>query len=201
VQREISEDVRSSAFAVSETLHQLSWVIGGLAGLLVSILDNGQAGLAITAAFLAVALVYLISRRRQRIRSLRAPATPRRPTGPAARTAPLRTEAPSGAASARPTARSGHCGRWRPRGAASASERAPGAVQASRGGGPEERRASSRRSLDLRRALVQGSGGRRGAKPPWETEPGTSGLRYALSFKVTANAAHTGMVYLTNVAG
>lgn len=72
VQREISEDVRSSAFAVSETLHQLSWVVGGLAGLLVSMLNNGQAGLGITAAFLAVALIYLIIRRRQRIRANRA---------------------------------------------------------------------------------------------------------------------------------
>jgi hypothetical protein len=66
VQREISEDVRSSAFAVSETLHQMSWVVGGLAGLLVSMLNNGQLGLAITAAALAVALVMLVSRRRQR---------------------------------------------------------------------------------------------------------------------------------------
>jgi hypothetical protein len=68
VQREISEDVRSSAFSVSETLHQLSWVAGGLAGLLVSMLNNGQAGLGITAAFLAAVLVYLVARRRQRVR-------------------------------------------------------------------------------------------------------------------------------------
>jgi hypothetical protein len=67
VQREISEDVRSSAFAVSETLHQMSWVAGGLAGLLVSMLNNGQAGLAITAAGLAVALVTLVARRRKRL--------------------------------------------------------------------------------------------------------------------------------------
>jgi MFS family permease len=63
VQREISEDVRSSAFAVSETLHQLSWVVGGLLGLLVSMLNNGQAGLAITAGLLAVALIYILARR------------------------------------------------------------------------------------------------------------------------------------------
>jgi MFS family permease len=68
VQREISEDVRSSAFAVSETLHQLSWVVGGLLGLLVSMLDNGQAGLGITAGCLALALAYLLSRRRRRVR-------------------------------------------------------------------------------------------------------------------------------------
>ena len=68
VQREISEDVRSSAFSVSETLHQLSWVVGGLAGLLVSMLNNGQAGLGITAGCLAVALAYLVIQRRRRVR-------------------------------------------------------------------------------------------------------------------------------------
>ncbi|HEX8006124.1 MAG TPA: MFS transporter [Trebonia sp.] len=80
VQREISEDVRSSAFAVSETLHQLSWVVGGLAGLLVSLLNNGRAGLAITAACLATALFFLVTQRRQRIRlrSRRIPPHPAR---------------------------------------------------------------------------------------------------------------------------
>jgi hypothetical protein len=81
VQREISEDVRSSAFAVSETLHQVSWVVGGLAGLLVSMLNNGQAGLGITAACLAVALVYLIVQRRQRIRVSRTHRVPPQPAG------------------------------------------------------------------------------------------------------------------------
>jgi hypothetical protein len=81
VQHEISEDVRSSAFAVSETLHQLSWVAGGLAGLLVSMLNNGQAGLGITAAFLAAALGYLIMQRRQRIRLTRARHVPPQPAG------------------------------------------------------------------------------------------------------------------------
>jgi hypothetical protein len=81
VQREISEDVRSSAFAVSETLHQVSWVVGGLAGLLVSMLNNGQAGLGITAACLAVALVYLIIQRRQRIQVSRTHRVPPQPAG------------------------------------------------------------------------------------------------------------------------
>ena len=82
VQREISEDVRSSAFAVSETLHQLSWVIGGLLGLLVSMLNNGQAGLWITAGFLAAALIYMVTRRRQRVRLAQA-ARGERPAQPA----------------------------------------------------------------------------------------------------------------------
>src|SRR6185437_7468075 len=37
VQREIPNEVRSSTFAASETLHQLSWVVGGLIGLLLSL--------------------------------------------------------------------------------------------------------------------------------------------------------------------
>lgn len=67
VQREIGDEIRSSTFAVSETLNQVANVAGGLAGVLVSMLDNGQAGLAIAAAGLTVALVLLIGRRRQRV--------------------------------------------------------------------------------------------------------------------------------------
>ena len=68
VQNEISEDVRSSAFAVSETLHQMSWVLGGLAGLAVSMLGNGQAGLGIVTGLLAAAIVYMVVTRRNRDR-------------------------------------------------------------------------------------------------------------------------------------
>jgi MFS transporter len=67
VQREIGEEIRSSAFAVSETLNQVANVAGSLAGVLVSILNNGPAGLAIAAAWLTVALVVLVARRRRRI--------------------------------------------------------------------------------------------------------------------------------------
>jgi len=68
VQREIGDEIRSSTFAVSETLNQVANVAGGLAGVLVSMLNNGQAGLAIAAAGLTVALVMLMARRRQRVR-------------------------------------------------------------------------------------------------------------------------------------
>ena len=68
VQREIGDEIRSSTFAVSETINQVANVAGGLAGVLVSMLDNGQVGLAIAAAGLTVALVVLIGRRRQRVR-------------------------------------------------------------------------------------------------------------------------------------
>jgi hypothetical protein len=71
VQSEIGEDTRSSAFGVSETLHQLSWVVGGLAGLVVSMLGSGPAGLAIAAALLAAAIAYLVAQRRQRVRAER----------------------------------------------------------------------------------------------------------------------------------
>ena len=68
VQREIGDEIRSSTFAVSESLNQVANVAGGLAGVLVSMLDNGQAGLAIAAAGLVVALILLLGRRRQRVR-------------------------------------------------------------------------------------------------------------------------------------
>jgi MFS family permease len=69
VGREIGDEIRSSTFSVSETLNQVANVAGGLAGVVVSILDNGQAGLAIAAGGLAVALVLLVVRRRQRLRA------------------------------------------------------------------------------------------------------------------------------------
>jgi MFS family permease len=67
VQREISADVRSSTFAASETLHQLSWVIGGLLGLLMSMTGSGVAGLSVAAAGLALSLSSLLLARRNRI--------------------------------------------------------------------------------------------------------------------------------------
>ena len=76
VQREISPDVRSSTFAASETLHQLSWVIGGLLGLLLSMTDSGVTGLAVAAAGLAISLGSLVLSRRSRILRTRA-AVPR----------------------------------------------------------------------------------------------------------------------------
>ena len=69
VQREIGDEIRSSTFAVSETINQVANVAGGLVGVLVSMLNNGQVGLGIAAAGLTVALVLLIARRRQRVRA------------------------------------------------------------------------------------------------------------------------------------
>jgi MFS family permease len=67
VQREIGEEIRSSTFSVSETLNQVANVAGGLAGVLVSMLNNGQAGLSIAAAGLFVAFIVIVSRRRHRV--------------------------------------------------------------------------------------------------------------------------------------
>ncbi|MEU8310437.1 MFS transporter [Actinomadura sp. NPDC048955] len=62
VQREIGEEVSSSTFAVSETLHQLSWVLGGLLGLGMSIVADGRLALATVAAALALASGLLVMR-------------------------------------------------------------------------------------------------------------------------------------------
>lgn len=67
VQREIHHDIRSSTFAASETLHQLSWVLGGLLGLLLSLTNSGVAGLAVASACLAASLGSMVASRRSRI--------------------------------------------------------------------------------------------------------------------------------------
>ncbi|MEV0403392.1 MFS transporter [Actinoallomurus sp. NPDC050550] len=67
VQREIGEEVRSSTFAVTETVHQLVWVVGGLTGLGMSIVaSNGHLALAAVAGALALSLLTLASRSRSR---------------------------------------------------------------------------------------------------------------------------------------
>ena len=77
IQREIPEDIRTSTFAVSETVHQVSWVAGGLGGVLISIIGSGPAGLGIATATLAASLVLLIMfRRRRRVQSAHSHAVP-----------------------------------------------------------------------------------------------------------------------------
>jgi MFS family permease len=77
VQQEVGEEIRTSAFAASETLHQLSWVVGGLAGLLMSLTSSGVIGLAVAAVGLAVSFTLLVLQRRRRILSARRRAAPR----------------------------------------------------------------------------------------------------------------------------
>ena len=71
VQQEIGEDIRSSAFAASETLHQLAWVCGGLAGVALSLTNSGVAGMTVAAVGLGLALLFLVSQRRRRILAAR----------------------------------------------------------------------------------------------------------------------------------
>ena len=71
VQHEIGEEIRSSAFAASETLHQLSWVAGGLLGLALSLTNSGVIGLSVAAVALAVSLVLLLAQRRRRLLAAR----------------------------------------------------------------------------------------------------------------------------------
>jgi predicted MFS family arabinose efflux permease len=76
VQREVREEVRSSTLAASETIHQLAWVAGGLAGLTMSITDSGVAGLAVPAAGLAATTALLLASRRRRILAARTAGRP-----------------------------------------------------------------------------------------------------------------------------
>ncbi|WP_119727116.1 MFS transporter [Thermomonospora amylolytica] len=82
VQREIGEEVRSSTFAVSETLHQLVWVLGGLAGLGTSIVADGRVALGGAAAVLGLSLALLLAGRARRAGRRRRAATARRPPEP-----------------------------------------------------------------------------------------------------------------------
>lgn len=75
LQREVPESTRPSTFALSETLHQLSLVGGGLIGLLMSLTGSGFAGLTVAAAGLLAALGWLVIGRRRRMLRAR-PATP-----------------------------------------------------------------------------------------------------------------------------
>jgi MFS family permease len=71
VQQEVGEEIRTSAFAVSETLNQLSWVAGGLAGVALSLTNSGVTGLTVAATGLGVSFILLVLHRRQRILAAR----------------------------------------------------------------------------------------------------------------------------------
>jgi hypothetical protein len=55
IQRDVAEAVRTSAFARSETVLQLSWVVGGGIGIALPL--NGRLGLSVAAAGLVAVLV------------------------------------------------------------------------------------------------------------------------------------------------
>ena len=54
IQRDVPEQVRTSAFARSETLLQMSWVLGGAIGIVMPL--NGTLGLSVAAAIVALGL-------------------------------------------------------------------------------------------------------------------------------------------------
>jgi len=64
IQRDVSEVVRTSVFARSETLLQLSWVIGGFAGLGLA-LQPPRVGLFVAAAILIGWLTFVVLRNLQ----------------------------------------------------------------------------------------------------------------------------------------
>lgn len=67
IQRDVAERVRTSMFARSETLLQLSWVIGGLLGIGLFTIDaTPRIGLLVTAAILIAWLAFVLSRARLR---------------------------------------------------------------------------------------------------------------------------------------
>ncbi|KNB51507.1 MFS transporter [Streptomyces caatingaensis] len=55
IQRDVPEEVRTSAFARSETLLQMCWVAGGAIGIVLPL--NGVLGMSVAAAFLALGVV------------------------------------------------------------------------------------------------------------------------------------------------
>lgn len=83
IQRDVLEHVRSSAFARSETVLQLSWVFGGGVGLAMSLIPNGTAGLTLIAAILGAMLALLLAARARRPRVARSPAPQAPPDDPA----------------------------------------------------------------------------------------------------------------------
>ncbi|MFJ9444836.1 MFS transporter [Kitasatospora sp. NPDC101235] len=58
IQRDVPETVRTSAFARSETLMQLSWVAGGAVGILLPL--NGKVGLSIAAGVVGLVLLWTL---------------------------------------------------------------------------------------------------------------------------------------------
>lgn len=66
IQRDVRESIRTSVFARSETLLQLSWVIGGMAGIGLFTIDaTPRTGLLVIAAVLIGWLAWVITRARQ----------------------------------------------------------------------------------------------------------------------------------------
>jgi hypothetical protein len=79
IQRDVAEDVRSSAFARSETRLQLAWVCGG--GLGIALPLRGDVGFGIASGAMVVFTVLVIGRARENQRILRRGRRPATPPG------------------------------------------------------------------------------------------------------------------------
>jgi hypothetical protein len=77
IQRKIDDDVRTSTFARSETILQLSWVVGGGIGIVLP--TNPGVGFSVAAAVLATALITAFGHRRRGTADTEGPANAPRP--------------------------------------------------------------------------------------------------------------------------
>jgi predicted branched-subunit amino acid permease len=59
IQRDVPEQTRASAFARSETLLQLSWVVGGFLGIALPLVP--QVGIGVAAAVLVAWVVFVLT--------------------------------------------------------------------------------------------------------------------------------------------
>ena len=84
IQREVPESLRASAFARSETLLQLAWVVGGALG--IALPPTGWLGFTVAAALLVLAVGLIVWSLYRGSRPLPEPAavSPDAPTGPVA---------------------------------------------------------------------------------------------------------------------
>jgi predicted MFS family arabinose efflux permease len=85
IQREVPESLRASAFARSETLLQLAWVVGGALG--IALPPTGWLGFSVAAALLVLAVGLIVWSLYRSSRPLRQPVAvspdaPTRPVGP-----------------------------------------------------------------------------------------------------------------------
>ena len=87
IQRDVPEHIRASAFARSETLLQLSWVLGGFLGIGLPLIP--EVGLGVTAAILVAWTLFVLSTLRRPPRE--APTSPdrRAPAGTSSRPGPV----------------------------------------------------------------------------------------------------------------
>ena len=82
IQRRINDDVRTSIFARSETTLQLSWVVGGVVGILLP--TNATLGFAVAAVVLGAALAVILGVRPRRRPSAGCTGLGRQPSSSAA---------------------------------------------------------------------------------------------------------------------